>query len=283
MRSIADWIYLTFIFPSVRSKVASEINSKVLGSASRSSEKDVRDAVALLTPTHGLVNPIRIGGSRDGGYVAPLEMMKVDALFSPGVGGSSDFELDFARRGVRCFMADASVHGPASNHALFDFQPKYVGDPKRGDEWMSLEDWVKSRESDGPMHRLGLQIDIEGGEWEVFSQADKATLDRFDFIVAELHMLEDLCLKPSLNTMREVLGRLTRDFYVCFAHANNFEPMVRFGVLEFPRVIEVTLVRKSLTCIEKITEESWHKMQKLSKPCAPWTSDIPLGAVEPVF
>ena len=93
--------------------------------------------VGRLTPTEELIEfisklkpikidkeLIRLGSIEDGGYLIPDDLDGIEALFSPGVGTSSSIELDCANRGIKAFMADASVDGPVEKHELFNFKKK---------------------------------------------------------------------------------------------------------------------------------------------------------------
>lgn len=99
---------------------------------------DTMSACAPIDCGHELV---RLGGPADGGYLVPNDLDGVLALFSPGVAESSSFELEFARRGTPCFLADRSVPGPQLNHPLFHFTRKHLG-TFNDSQTMRLDDWV---------------------------------------------------------------------------------------------------------------------------------------------
>jgi hypothetical protein len=108
---------------------------------------------------------IRIGTDLDGGYLLPNDLSGIEVCFSPGVSVTSDFELEMANRGIKCFMADYSVEGPILTHQLFHFEKKFIG-LENNDIYMTLNNWVSTK---APANNdMILQMDIEGGSMKLF-------------------------------------------------------------------------------------------------------------------
>lgn len=184
---------------------------------------------------------IRLGFHGDGGYVVPDDLDGLAACFSPGVSTVADFELSLAERGVPSFMADASVEAAPSDHPLFDFEPTFVG-TEDAPGWTTMESWMRRKGPDtGDML---LQMDIEGAEWPVLGDVDRATLLRFRIIVLELHDMHRVFLRSGLDEVRPVLRKLLDDFEMVHLHANNNLQPVRLQGYEVPPVLEMTLLRK---------------------------------------
>lgn len=205
------------------------------------SGKAIAALLSQLVPLSTSVELVRIGGPSDGGYIVPADYLAVEALFSPGIAGSSAFELAFAERGIPCFLIDASVDGPIEKHNLFDFEKKYLGG-QTGEEWITLKDWLdaKTPASDN----LGLQMDIEGFEWDVLLQANSQCLARFRFIVVEHHDFHKLARRESFEVMRSALEVLSETHFPVHVHGNNYGLPIRYDGVLVPQVLEVTWVRK---------------------------------------
>jgi hypothetical protein len=77
--------------------------------------------LARLYPVEADPPLIRMGPPGDGGYLLPDDLQGIEACFSPGVNEVSGFEKDCAERGMKVFLADHSVDGPAAAHPLFHF------------------------------------------------------------------------------------------------------------------------------------------------------------------
>ncbi len=151
--------------------------------------------VQALRPMDAGMPLIRLGGGGDGGSLVPDDLQGVSACFSPGVSGTSSFERACYDRGMRLYLADHSVDqvGPELEGADFDFRKKFIG-PQPLPHFMTLGAWVEaSGVSDGDWL---LQMDIEGGEYEVLVEASPDLLNRFRVICVEFHFLTGSGTRP---------------------------------------------------------------------------------------
>lgn len=204
-----------------------------------------QDLQALLNRLRPLVcdqGLIRLGPQGDGGYLLPNDIDGLDACFSPGVDYISGFEKDCAERGMKVFMADYSVEGPAEEHELFHFTKNYLGAIK-DENHITLEGWVNSSVSDSDAEFI-LQMDIEGAEYEVLLGAPESLLKRFRIIVIEFHALKDLWSKPFFNLASKAFDKLLQTHVCVHNHPNNINPSKKIGTIEMPSVTEMTFLRK---------------------------------------
>lgn len=178
---------------------------------------------------------------RCGGYLVPDDLQGVEAVFSPGVGPSSDFEFFFAERGIPCYLADASVSKPALFHKNFNFVKKYIGSRTEG-SFLAFYEWINQFYPAGENGIL--QMDIEGGEFETILSVDQDILNKFRIIVIEMHCLNIVNTKEGLLLCNLFINKLLVNFNVCHFHVNNGIPPLYFKGLKFPGVIELTLIRK---------------------------------------
>lgn len=195
-------------------------------------------SVRPLETNHDL---IRIGGETDGGYLVPNDLEGIEACFSPGVSRCADFELDLARRGVHCFLADYSVDAPPVSHSLIHFEKTFLGqiDDSRH---TTLESWV-AREAPGRREFI-LQMDIEGGEYPVIVDTSSETLRKFRILVIEFHEMESLYDKYGFNLINLTFKKILKDFEVVHIHPNNYRKPVVYGKYEIPPYMEFTFLRK---------------------------------------
>ena len=198
-----------------------------------------------------------------GEYLIPQNIGPIDAVFSPGVGLNSDFELYFAKQNVPCFMADASVDGPSANNSKFFFLKKYIGN-KTYDNFISLEDWIDESYPEG-MNGI-LQMDIEGAEYQALLSLPCNKLTRFKLIVMEVHHLNFLTSQEGFALGSIFFNYLLRDFTVVHFHANNFLRPVKFKGLMFPADIEITLLRKDLIKHAQPVEKLPHSLDIKNNP-----------------
>ena len=92
--------------------------------AKRKPVEDIAGIIRMMRPIRAEAGLVRFGPNRDSGYLLPDDLVGVDYCFSPGVSTESGFELDCAKRGMKCFLADASIDGPVTNNPNFVFTKK---------------------------------------------------------------------------------------------------------------------------------------------------------------
>lgn len=211
---------------------------EALDSAER---KEITALLEMFRPVNCGYKMIRVGPQFDGGYILPDDLDGIAALYSPGVSDVVGFDLDFAERGVPCFLADGTVDLPAGLHPMMRFEKVMIGS-EISPGFVTLEDWVARN---GPeAGDLILQIDIEGGEYSVIPQIPSALLCRFRVIIIEVHSLVDKLLGPERSSLLALLETLTRDHVICHLHNNNYAPQVSIGSHQVPQLLELTLLRQ---------------------------------------
>jgi hypothetical protein len=201
-------------------------------------------ALELIRPTVDLPM-IRLGGSEDGSYEVPDDLLGITHCFSPGVGPSSAFELDLAKRGIQVFMADASVDGPAARHPNFRFRKDHVASYSDTDNRLvSIDDWVGASLIEPENGDLLLQMDIEGAEYEVIHSMSEALLKRFRILAIEFHHLNQLRHGIMCGYMKSAVEKLLKHFKVCHSESNLAAGTFKVGSSRFARLCEVSFIRK---------------------------------------
>jgi hypothetical protein len=201
----------------------------------------IKSFLQLVAPKTTNFKLVRVGGEKDGGYLIPDDLAEIGACFSPGVSNVADFEKELAENGIRCFLADYSVDGPPIRSELFDFEKKFLGQVE-DERFMTLETWVNRKAPIGLY--LILQMDIEGGEYDVIFDTSSETLKRFRIIVAEFHGLDGLLNPEAYKLITCVFRKLLRDFEVVHIHPNNCSAPVKYKSFVIPPVMEFTFHRK---------------------------------------
>jgi len=201
---------------------------------------------------------IRVGSKKDGGYLVPDDFEDIEALFSPGVGNKQDFDLELAKKGIKIFMADASVEGPKINHNNFNFVKKFLGSIDN-DLYISMEKWINENFLKDNKDLI-LQMDIEGSEYEVIYSIPKNILERFRIIIIEFHNLDLLWNRKFFYKCKNVFLKLLETHYVVHNHPNNCCPTLRKGNIEIPPVLEMTFYRKDRANVIGYVNEFPHKL-----------------------
>lgn len=187
---------------------------------------------------------IRVGGDHDGGYLLPDDLDGIAAGFSPGVDVMVTFDSEMAARGIPMFLADASVSGIAVPHPLLTFERLYVGAQTRGDT-ISMQDWIaRHAPTEGD---LLLQMDIEGAEYDTLLAMRDADLARFRVVALELHGLDDAFTVEGHARIGALMDKLLAQFVICHLHPNNYYPLASERGIAFPRLLELSLLRRDRT------------------------------------
>ena len=208
----------------------------------RTPYSQIRSTMNLLRPMDAGYPLIRIGGEGDGGYLLPDDLLGIRACFSPGVAEQATFEKELQGRGITPYLADHSVNGPPTGCTEMSFEKKFLG-TYNSDIYTTLAAW-RGRHPDASNGDLLLQMDIEGGEYEVLANIDPELLRRFRMIVIEFHDLECLAQPLCHRHMRHALTKLSCDFIPVHLHPNNYAGIAQIGPLRVPRMMEITYLRR---------------------------------------
>ncbi|MBM3430900.1 MAG: FkbM family methyltransferase [Bacteroidetes bacterium] len=208
-----------------------------LGQEKKAICKEIVDKLHPVVYPNGM---IRVGSQGDGGYVIPSDGLSVDALFSPGVGDNSDFELVFAEQGMPCFLADYSVDGPAKHHEHFHFTKRFLSD-RNSDNTITMNEWLSNSNIQGD--NLFLSMDIEGAEFGILEEMPETILRRFRFITLELHDLSRVRSLKGLVQVHSLLNQITKSHKVVHIHGNNFSFYFKMKKSRLANVLELTLAR----------------------------------------
>ena len=235
--------------------------------------RPVFDLLSLLTPSDlPGQRKLRIGAPFDGGYIMLDRLDPAQTVFSFGLSQNISYEHDLACRGHRVFMFDHTIDGLIQAHPGFHwFREGLAGADRPAELLFTLDHHLRHvpDETGGML----LKVDIEGDEWDTLAALSPATLRRFDQIVLELHNFHRLA-DPAWRTRAETgLRRLTREFTVHHAHANNYAPLVVVDGWTAADVLEVSLVR---TALVRPAPSSVLLPTHLDAPNDPRRPDVPL-------
>jgi hypothetical protein len=234
---------------------------------SRSTPRDeLRSFFEKVRPQRSKTPLIRIGGDDDGGYLVPDDLAGVTACFSPGVAETADFEREMVARGIRCHLADYSVEKAPITHELVDFEKKFLTAENTGMSF-TLASWVQAKEPGG--RDFILQMDIEGGEYDVLLTADQELLSKFRVIVVEFHELNRLFDQSGFQLLKCAFAKLLRDFTVVHIHPNNHCDQYQQNGIAIPTVMEFTFLRNDRVSEQQPETAFPHPLDRKNMPEKP--------------
>jgi hypothetical protein len=205
---------------------------------------EIKNFAKTLWPVKTEHQLIRIGGSKDGGYLVPNDLSEIKACFSPGVSNLADFEEDLLKMfGIDSHLCDYSVEAPPTNFEPLSFTKKFLG-ATDNERYMTLENWANSLEGELQKNEYILQMDIEGGEYETILATPVKVLKRFRIMNIEIHDIESWSHPIFFNMVKSFFDKLLANFNILHNHPNNFCGLISLGEFEFPKVMELTFLRK---------------------------------------
>jgi len=203
---------------------------------------NILDLIRKLRPQDCGKALIRVGSAGDGGYLVPDDLDGIEYCFSPGVNTISDFENQLADRGIRSFLADYSVDTPPIMRPEFKFDKKYLG-ATNSDRFFTLASWKEKYLKDYTGDLI-LQMDIEGGEYQVILNTSDELLSQFRILVIEFHSLQRLFEPLVFELFSSCFEKLLKSFYVVHIHPNNFYGSCKRGGIEIPPIMEFTFLNR---------------------------------------
>ena len=190
------------------------------------------------------LNLTRVGSQLDGGYYLAEGWQRVEALFSPGVGGQISFDEEFARQGIPVFLLDPNPFDQEFFSTGMHFQKGFLAGETGGDR-LTLLDWISQSNVKG--ENLALQMDIEGGEYEVLERylSDVGNFSRFQFIAIELHdLFEQAADDLKYASLTSCLDALLESHVPIAVLPSCFDKPVRTTKGDFFQTLEVTFHRR---------------------------------------
>lgn len=244
-------------------------------------KKQIIEIYELLRPQsfNGL-RKIRVGNREaDGGYVMADDFEKITAVLSLGIGAEVSWDIEIADRGIEVFQFDHTVDAPnevAGNPRLHFHKMGIAGKTDPTARMKSLPD-VLSEELSEHTGDLILKIDIDGYEWEVFTDMPNEVLQRFRQICIEIH---NPLARPGQRGRRlrnlAVLRKLSRYFRPVHLHANNAGPVRSICGLELPKLLEICYLRDDG---QDFTDSKEILPGEFDVPNVPGTPEINVGRI----
>lgn len=190
---------------------------------------------------------VRIGSANDGGYFLPADLSQVDGVISGGIGTDNNFEVKLGEKQINVMQFDPSIQQPPLLHPNLKFSKSYMNSRdvtlKRALEIFQIH-FLQS------IQNGLLKLDIEGSEWDLFSNADDANdnlmaLRKFSILTIEFHDLGKIHDDKFWDKVEKTLNLLTEEFIPVFISGNNCREFVQIGGVPILDTLEVTYVRRT--------------------------------------
>lgn len=208
----------------------------------------------------------RFGESMDGGYLVYERAAFGSHLLSIGVGDNTSFDLDISKIVKTITLCDFSVEDlpvPIPNSTLI--RKKVVSRVQSSLKEISFSELLNCYPSN---ESLLVKVDIEGDEWEIFSEIDWSQHPNVIQLVVEFHGLLQKAKNGQLDLMLYVVKSLRQSFSVVNFHPNNYGQFEIFLNVPVPDVIEITFVKTALIDASK-KSDTRHSLNAPNNPFMP--------------
>jgi hypothetical protein len=185
---------------------------------------------------------VRLGADGDGGYVMPSLSQRSNRVLSIGIGDEVSFDNQMADLGATVLQFDHTIPASPSRHERIHFHRVGWGARDQG-PFLSLRSMMAMLDWNGARHPI-LKFDTEGAEWDCLTAATSEELARFDVMAGEFHDFQNLVNREYFDVAFGVFSKIAQTHHCVHMHANNAGGMVMIGGIPFPRLLELTFLRK---------------------------------------
>ena len=223
-----------------------------------------------IVPYKTNLKKIRVGDEADGGYVL-CDLEDYDALYSYGSNDQISFEKSFYEKFKKpCYVYDHTIDRITDKPEYIHFFKEGVSDVKS----MVMDTVNAHIEKNGHIESKNLlaQIDIEGGEWNMFNNVKYLT--NFSQILIEFHMYT-IDFVRQRHLVDDLFSKINKDFVCVHVHGNN-GPVQPWLDVNLPLIFECTFVRKDLVTKKEI-EPDMYPIKGLDFPNDPERPDLTLN------
>ena len=96
------------------------------------------------------------------------------------------------------------------------------------------------------MRNLIMKMDVEGCEWDIFSETPSEIINQFSQMVVEFHGLSPFIEESKHQTIICTLQKINLTHQCIHVHANSYPGVpAMIGGLVLPPLLEVTFIRRS--------------------------------------
>ena len=191
----------------------------------------LKDIKKLIVPYKSPYKKIGMFGQGDGYVIADIPF---DICYSYGSNDDIAFEnAIYEKYKAHSYTYDHTIQKITNKPFYINFKREGISHLKTKDCNTLASHLSENGHNDNNML---LKMDVEGWEWNVIT-GDNGSLQKFKQIEIELHFNEEI-----LEICLKCIRKLTENFKIIHMHPNHY-PINPFLDIEFPRVIELTLLR----------------------------------------
>ncbi|MCX5699135.1 MAG: FkbM family methyltransferase [Candidatus Omnitrophica bacterium] len=209
--------------------------------------KRCAEIISLLSPMDVKGGKyVRVGKNHDGGYVMLDNFQKenVDAAYSLGIGNDISWDETIASRGIDVFMFDHTIDRLLKCHPKFHYFRTGVTGCHKGVNLKTLGELIVEN-GHTTCKNLIMKMDVEGCEWDIFSEAASDVISQFSQFVVEFHGLSPDVHDQKYSSIVNVLKKINQTHQSIHVHGNYLGVPLWIGEFVLPLLLEVTYIRRA--------------------------------------
>lgn len=191
---------------------------------------------------------ILIGEKRDGCYVLLDDFENIRIAYSFGISHMIQFDQSLADRGIHVYMYDHTINALPYNNPKFHWKKIGItGKNKKSNDLKSLDELILENGHSLEKNMI-LKIDVEHCEWDSLKDIEDDVLNKFKYIIIELHFRENV---NEEKLYYQVIKKLHKNHQVFHLRCHNRNSIVNFGNNTICRSLEVSyVIRENNTFIQ---------------------------------
>lgn len=181
---------------------------------------------------------ILVGDYGDGGYILLNDFKDIKIAYSLGISNIISFDKALADKGIDVYMYDHTINNLPFNNTKFHWKKIGVtSESKKTENMKSLKELIIEN-NHWKENNMILKIDIEHSEWDILNDISEDILNKFKYILLELHLVDLKKYGLYYNSLK----KLIKNHQIFHIHCCNCGGLFIIGDNPICNVIEISLI-----------------------------------------
>ena len=182
---------------------------------------------------------VRIGDNKDGGYILLNDFDNIKIAYSFGISNEISFDKNLADKNIDIFMYDHTIERlPFQNKRFHWKKIALTGKIEKENNMKTLNELIKENGHTNEKNMI-LKMDIEGEEWNIFSDISTDILTQFKYILIEFHFSDKIVEK-----YLKVFTKINLSHQIFHLHCNNAGTLIYFNDNIICSLLEISFIIK---------------------------------------
>lgn len=181
---------------------------------------------------------ILVGNNGDGGYILLDDFEDIKIAYSLGIWNIISFDKALADKGIDVYMYDHTINNLPFNNTKFHWKKIGVTSESKKTENMKTLKELIIENNHWNENNMILKIDIEHSEWDILNDISEDILNKFKYILLELHLWDLKKYGLYYNSLK----KLIKNHQIFHIHCCNCGGLFKIGDNPICNTIEISLI-----------------------------------------